>query len=984
MQYTVLFLIHTLHIVRGPQFPDDFISIYRSQKASTLQKDCGVFLQTHGMCLTEMGVGRFLGFAPSTSTVKRQMQQLADSNRENFGTHIQSAHEEQKMAIIMIDDFHNILTLKHPTTETLSRADHFATCLVNTPGVPAIHKVDDMHRVVPHQTSTGTVNIIGGICPETVQDIMVTALSEHTNSTFAMLPTTFTDIDSSKWYQTMKALQVYEIAAHPVDSTTLSTCGLADLIIMSLKNKEDYYKVFMDMLTTPMSEYLEEYASPLVADWPGWYFTKHLIAARRIPPTIIPRQGPFHVYLNIVEDHVQMSRCIYEPMFKHIFGVDLPLRPKLFRCELVVTAAFLGWKLIRKEIIALFKTSRDLEYLCLYNILEEVLPIVVLHYPVIFKSGSLGVYRSAMRRLGLLFMIWKRHHYDRATLSWLSGDQYHEESFQGYNRRMSIWNPNVTDLLIEIFHAKLRRHIQPHFDAKTVRNRALTLASLMKEGEDFAANFGSSPPSSSLSKKDFQVIERKAADFFLHTFDKVYANAGMASVTKTTTDGQPKEISLPSLETTVDMRSMPAAFTFGSQIPLAGSTCDFASCHQASTTNTLRLSCGHSYHRRCLNGMPQKCCHLCLPGIQKRAKELALAFNGQLAKSSSKQSTQDAEDEAEDSLPTQDIADEDDGDPLPTPTDADKYLSPSFKSSLLSRLNSMRPTPSMRTTSPTPSVTPLMECQRSPTKKQPVQSVTVLSPSLSPKTVRIAVPRTSSPCRPGQSILAKRAQNLIQKMTFMQPPRGSESMDMNESTLDEVTVCVFPPWFSLSTISGREGSNACSIIAVLFAHKYYGMLMHQSFDIHLIYVGLKAAMKDGNRRHDFAYSGRAFNLQIDEAIQLLNLPVTILTDQANVETHRTSHLEDETQLLEWHLLNLSPHNREAAFFMRSDSTVAILPTCDDHIVLVDSHLHSEGKVGAIVLACKKGDITRLIECYEEVANQNPTRMGTVTIAKMKD
>ena len=73
--------------------------------------------------------------------------------------------------------------------------------------------------------------------------------------------------------------------------------------------------------------------------------------------------------------------------------------------------------------------------------------IVTLYYSVIFKSGNMDVYRSTMRRLGMLFIMkWKRHHCDRATLSWLSDDDFHQASFQEYDQiRVSIWNVHVTD-----------------------------------------------------------------------------------------------------------------------------------------------------------------------------------------------------------------------------------------------------------------------------------------------------------------------------------------------------------------------------------------------------------------------------------------------------------------------------------------------------------------------------------------------------------
>ena len=62
---------------------------------------------------------------------------------------------------------------------------------------------------------------------------------------------------------------------------------------------------------------------------------------------------------------------------------------------------------------------------------------------------------------------------------------------------------------------------------------------------------------------------------------------------------------------------------------------------------------------------------------------------------------------------------------------------------------------------------------------------------------------------------------------------------------------------------------------------------------------------------------------------------------------------------------------------------AILPTSNDGIILVDTHLHFEGTVGAIVLCSKKACIGDLIESFEALSNQNPAHLGAVTVVTMK-
>ena len=68
-----------------------------------------------------------------------------------------------------------------------------------------------------------------------------------------------------------------------------------------------------------LEQYSKNFIVPLPADWPGWYYPKRLIATGWKPNvSIIPEQGPFHVYLNACE-HVVLNFNF----FKNYFQVSL-------------------------------------------------------------------------------------------------------------------------------------------------------------------------------------------------------------------------------------------------------------------------------------------------------------------------------------------------------------------------------------------------------------------------------------------------------------------------------------------------------------------------------------------------------------------------------------------------------------------------------------------------------------------------------------
>ena len=64
----------------------------------------------------------------------------------------------------------------------------------------------------------------------------------------------------------------------------------------------------------------------------------------------------------------------------------------------LVAAAFLGWLMLRSKVLTLFKLCKDLEYVSLLYLMEEVISVLFFHYPVIFRSSNLDNYLQTMRK----------------------------------------------------------------------------------------------------------------------------------------------------------------------------------------------------------------------------------------------------------------------------------------------------------------------------------------------------------------------------------------------------------------------------------------------------------------------------------------------------------------------------------------------------------------------------------------------------------
>lgn len=69
-----------------------------------------------------------------------------------------------------------------------------------------------------------------------------------------------------------------------------------------------------------------------------------------------------------------------------------------------VTAALLGWLMVRKHIIRQFANCKDHEYVCLLYLLEDVVPLVFYQYQI-FRSGNFDLYFNVMLQMAVLSFV---------------------------------------------------------------------------------------------------------------------------------------------------------------------------------------------------------------------------------------------------------------------------------------------------------------------------------------------------------------------------------------------------------------------------------------------------------------------------------------------------------------------------------------------------------------------------------------------------
>ena len=167
--------------------------------------------------------------------------------------------------------------------------------------------------------------------------------------------------------------------------------------------------------------------------------------------------------------------------------------------------------------------------------LEKVHPLqeprVCFHTLAVGRCDTVGILpvpNIQNRRFGILYDIWRRRHYDKSTISFLSDCGYQKNFLPDYWKCKQHWLYLFVEKKIEIWHSLLRAHTQSHDDAATIEKVAKTVRS-----SAFLASFwGAFVPGYTRgdSRFDFWLIAGKSAEFILQMVSEIAKNTGRAHV----------------------------------------------------------------------------------------------------------------------------------------------------------------------------------------------------------------------------------------------------------------------------------------------------------------------------------------------------------------------------------------------------------------------------------------------------------------------
>ena len=564
-----------------------------------------------------------------------------------------------------------------------------------------------------------------------------------------------------------------------------------------------------------------------------------------------------------------------------------------------------------------------------------------------------------------MFLCFKRRHYNKSPVVWISNYLYWQDNCPELAKLLEESTIALDEYPVEHTHSIVRRSTNITDEPNIVIRKVKNVFSNKESQKNFRATFGH-VKNFTFAKNKLKKMKLKAARFLLKLFRDIANQKSQAG--RKTVAGKVKwtlPTILPGSE--LDERVLPLGFQTSCP-PNSTYACDHQQCDQPTDTSKpwyICEGCCHSYHNQCLQeGLP---CSICQDFIKTRAKDLAqTAKEAVLLKNDG--TNEQAEDENEDDS-------DDDG-------DADE-LSSSFSSSIsddnidreIAKLNNeaknLKP-PSLTSVAAQTSddaafivrkgphcricnhsvkghskKDDVKICQQCPEKKCARNGRTVecccdwhtaqkevchnAPPSQTPS-VSHSSQQSSTASTPSSSTLTSSLTTRNQPTPWPSFPNG------------QTNTILLPSSMSQSNIGGRNGSNACTIISALIVKMHLERTLpppirQGQLSPTFVYVFIKTIVT-GNQLYDkLSRQLSTINLYVQEVVN--NLPNLKLKCVAE-ESHIT------LQSLQAKLETKAYQNSVSACIavLPSDKSLSILFEATGEMWIIDSHSH--GNHGPLV------------------------------------
>ena len=227
---------------------------------------------------------------------------------------------------------------------------------------------------------------------------------------------------------------------------------------------------------------------------------------------------------------------VFSYLYAFLFSTKKPLakKPKPWCISFLLEVLYGGWLLVRDAIMSVFVTSKDVQYLVLLKLLDSYVPLSLSIYSVVFKDNMAELYYESLLCCWVMFLMYRRRHYDKAPLIALSNIEYWK----------SIDHPLVSTLLsyvcafeeypVENFHSVLRAHTHITDTPEMISFASNEIDAQKDELRNFQSTFVPKRKQN-FKHKNIDFLKIKAAEFIAKKFKLIFEKPNQGTLVKAPT-----------------------------------------------------------------------------------------------------------------------------------------------------------------------------------------------------------------------------------------------------------------------------------------------------------------------------------------------------------------------------------------------------------------------------------------------------------------
>lgn len=226
--------------------------------------------------------------------------------------------------------------------------------------------------------------------------------------------------------------------------------------LLNLYDQKLYsYKQYEEALGKICSEYpelvayAEEFTLLTYGDHPTFIYLRKMLAQNQLPLQLVSRLGPFHIWLNLATDAGIYFNHVYSCIKNRVYGGSFSSKPTLQEVNHLNQLILATWIPIRKAVLNRFQYSKDVEYQSMFFLMEEVIPLAVLAYSTVFRSGMMQEWEEVLQRANLFFIGWHLCRYDKATLCTLTENKFLKAEFPEFYNEFSTFHNYFTEYKLQ-------------------------------------------------------------------------------------------------------------------------------------------------------------------------------------------------------------------------------------------------------------------------------------------------------------------------------------------------------------------------------------------------------------------------------------------------------------------------------------------------------------------------------------------------------